>query len=234
MGIWTKLTEEGTGLFETLPGWLRTTCLGIVVLSLAIAFAATTLGLAYESINEMIPVTPERLAQQRLQTEARKLAVERSHSFDAVNTQMQVERTKAEIERAKAEATLQAHRISLGLPAKEEKTHETEGLSRLGDLVKDLLPTILAIMFAVYLLPAFATGDHWRLALIVSLIITMGGAFALIYNVIAETNIELKSKGITLSGSSTSVSIWLTGIGALLTAFCLFMNDRRSRGRKGQ
>lgn len=222
MGWFSDIGDGIQKSFATLPGWCRT--VGKVTIWLSVgALVVVTIGeMTYSSINRAMPVTA-----QDIQVAERKLELERLQAETFEASRIATARTNAQVEIESANA--EAHRISLGLPSKAAPK-PSDGLATLGEIATAHLPTILAIMFAVYLLPTFSTtGDPWRLALNISAAIVLSGLFALVKGVNAPSTVEAKGSIGALSITSTSVGLCLMLFGTVLAAFCLFVLNKHKK-----
>jgi len=222
MGWFSDLGDGMQKSFATMPEWFK--AVGKVILWISIgALLVVSIGeMTYSTITKAMPVTA-----QDVQVAERKVELERlqAEAFEARRIATARADAQMEIETSKAEA----HRISLGLPAKAVPK-PSDGLASLVEIATAHLPTILAILFAVYLLPTFSTtGDPWRLALNISAAIVLSGLFALVKGINAPATVEAKGSIGSLAITSTSVGLSLMLFGTVLAAFCLFVLNKHKK-----
>ena len=121
------------------------------------------------------------------------------------------------------QSKVEAERLKQGLPALPTD-ESTRTLERLADIATRHLPTLLAIMFAAIMLPAFADSrEPWKLAMVISAMITLSGTFALASGTISPSSADIRLNVFSLTVSTTSMAVMLTVVGAVLTGFSLFM-----------
>ena len=214
MGWFSGLGDGMSKSFATLPNWCQSIGKIALWLSFGIFALVSIAEITYSTIARAMPVTA-----QDVQGAERKVELERLNAEAIEASRLVGARAKAqmEIEAAKVES----NRVSLGLPPKVVE-RSSDGLAALGEIATAHLPTILAIMFAVHLLPTFSsTGDPWRLALNISAAIILSGLFALIKGINAPATVEAKGSIGTLAVTSTSVGLCLMLFGTVLAGFCL-------------
>ena len=218
-------SDFGDGMhrsFSKLPEWCKSVIKTALWLSLG-AFAVVTIGeMTYSTVTRAMPVTA-----LNVQDAERKMELERHHAEAMAAGRLAIARADAQIEIEAAK--VEANRLGLGLPAKAMR--EPMDLASLVEIVTAHLPTILAIMFAAYLLPTFSsTGDPWRLALNISAAIVLSGLFALVKGVNAPATVEAKGSIGSITVTSTSVGLCLMLFGTVLAGLCLFILSKHHHG----
>jgi len=206
-------------LLKMIPRPIAIALVVLVMGAVALFLASQFLEMAYEPIAKSHPVSAEdvQAAERRLQLE--RLNIEReslqSREFERRNLETKL-----------SQANVEAHRQSLKLSS-TSPDQGVSALQSLAEIVTKHLSTILAIMFAAFLLPSFAnTGEPWRLALMISAGVTLSGTFALAQGAMSPTTAAVKVDIFSLSLSSTSVAVALASIGAVLTGVCIHMIHR--------
>ena len=216
MGWFSDFGEGVHASFSKLPK--RFQLFGKIILWSAIGvFVVATIGeMTYTTIVKALPVSTEdlRSAERKVDLETRQ-----AEAFEA----SRLVSAKANAQVAMEAATAEAHRISLGLGPKAEPK-SSDALSSLAMIATTHLPTILALMFAVYLLPTFAaTGEPWRLALNIAAAVILAGLFALMNGISSPSTAQVKVSVASMSVSSASVGLCLMLFGTVLAGFSLYM-----------
>lgn len=213
---------------KLIPKPIATALAILVATSVALFLVSQILEMAYEPIAKRRTVAEEdvRTAERRLQLERIKIEQESLMIRDMEQRNLETKMDQAKLE---------ANRQSLNLPPVSATTGPG-ALDQLVSVATKHLSTIMAIMFAAILLPAFVnTNEPWRLALMISAGITLAGAFALVQGSLSPTTAAVKVDVFSLSLSSTSIAVALASIGAVLTGVCIFMTHRpQMRGDTGQ
>lgn len=209
--------------FASLPKWSRNILVILIWLSTG-SFMVVTVGeMTYATVKRVMPVAAEDIQSAQRRVELEKLEAEAGEARLLVMARTQTER---EMEQAKAES----HRASLGLQPRQSSEDSVKPLAALVQVATANLPTILLLMFAAYFLPVFASsGEHWRLILIVALLVVLAGAFSLATNVASLTKVEVRYKDFLATTSSASLAFYLMIFGVLLSAFPLYMLERHRR-----
>lgn len=219
MGWFSNAGDGVNSSFASLPDWFQKSAKVILFSAFGIVVVATLAEVAWTSVTKIAPVTAADIQSARNRLEFERLQVEATETSRIAQA-----RANADIEMEAARA--EAHRLTLGLPSKFQPK-STDNLAALAEVVTTHLPTILAIMFAVYLLPAFATtGDPWRLSLNIAAAIVVSGLFALIKGVTSPSSMEMKGSIGSVAVSSASVGLFLMVFGTLLAGFSLYMLNR--------
>lgn len=228
MGWFSNAGDNALESFNTLPAVFRTGAKVTLWSGFLVVVLSILLDIAMEPLMRVLPASEDSVASAQRKVEIERKKIEKDDLLSESSRARRVAEAQADAKVELQRAQVEAQRATLGLPAKTEK----EGPGALAALVKiatDHLPTILAIMFAAYLLPTFAsTGDPWRLALNIAAAIVLSGLFALIRGVTSPSAVELKGSIGQVSVSSASVGLCLMLFGMLLAGFCLHkMNNKK-------
>lgn len=206
--------------FASVPRRLGVVLISLVAVGLTAFFVATLITLTGDEVTKTLPVTQDAIdsAERRLKLERLKAETSMVQSKELDDRILADKMNRVKIE---------AERVRLGLPP-VPPNEGSAGLHSLGDAVTKNLTTILAIMFAAILLPAFVNSkEPWRLGLMISALITVSGAFALAIGAVSQTSANVKLDIFSLTLSSSSVAVALAVVGAILTGFCMFMLHRK-------
>jgi hypothetical protein len=205
------LSDKLITQFPSLPKSMGLLITFVIGLSVAIYLAALFGGMAYDEIHSRLPVTESDVQYAKNKLEVSKIknavgTVDNGMGWVDPNIKLEKARTENDIERAKA-----------GLPT-GSTVNGMEGVSALFDTITKNLSSILAIMFAAYLLPTFSsTGEPWRLALNISAAVILSGAYSVVHGITADTTIQIKWAELFLTVNSGSVGVILMCVGVFLS-----------------
>ena len=211
----TKLRDKLSNDFPALPKSISFLVAAIISLSIAI-YVATLLGqMTYDLVSERMPATYESLESARIKAAINK--IEETHQPVSVNREH-------EINLLKARAEADVFRKQNGLPS--ENMEGSESLISILESIAKNTPSILVLMLAAYLLPAFSsTGEPWRLALNISAAVVLSGTYSLVKGITSNTAVHLGWREFFLTVNSGSVGVILILFGSLLSGICFYIKS---------